>query len=153
MNMVNLTIDGVSVSVPSSYTVLEAAKEAGIKIPTLCYLKDVNQAGACRICLVEIEKARALAAACVMPVSEGMVVHTNSPKVRDTRKNTLEMILSDHNVDCLSCIRNQNCELQTLSQEYGIRKVTFSGVKSSSVMDTKSFSIVRDSSKCVKCGR
>ena len=86
-----------------------------------------------------------------MPVSEGMVVHTNSPKVRDTRKNTLEMILSDHNVDCLSCIRNRIVSFRLFS-EYGIRKVTC-GVKSSSVMDTKSFSIVRDSSKCVKCGR
>lgn len=153
MNMVNLTIDGVQVSVPSTYTVLEAAREAGIKIPTLCYLKDTNEIGACRVCLVEIERARALAAACVQPVSEGMVVHTNSPKVRATRKNTLEMILSDHNVDCLSCIRNGNCELQALAEEYGIRKVTFNGVKSSSIIDDKSFSIVRDTSKCVKCGR
>ncbi|MBQ0011677.1 MAG: [FeFe] hydrogenase, group A [Clostridiales bacterium] len=153
MNMVNVTIDGVSVQVPSNYTVLEAAKQAGIKIPTLCYLKDVNEVGACRVCLVEIEKARALAAACVMPVSEGMVVHTNSKKVRDTRKATLEMILSDHNRDCLSCIRNKNCELQTLAEEYGIRKVTFEGVKSPSVYDDKSFSIVRDGSKCIKCGR
>ena len=153
MDMVNVTIDGVSVQVPSNYTVLEAAKQAGIKIPTLCYLKDVNEVGACRVCLVEVEKARALAAACVMPVSEGMVVHTNSKKVRDTRKATLEMILSDHNRDCLSCIRNKNCELQTLAEEYGIRKVTFEGVKSPSVYDDKSFSIVRDGSKCVMCGR
>ena len=153
MDMVNVTIDGVSVQVPSNYTVLEAAKKAGVKIPTLCYLKDVNEVGACRVCLVEVEKARALAAACVMPVSEGMVVHTNSKKVRDTRKATLEMILSDHNRDCLSCIRNQNCELQTLAEEYGIRKVTFEGEKSPSVFDDKSFSIVRDGSKCVKCGR
>ncbi|MBQ6270193.1 MAG: iron hydrogenase small subunit [Clostridiales bacterium] len=153
MDMVNVTIDGVSVQVPSNYTVLEAAKKAGVKIPTLCYLKDVNEVGACRVCLVEVEKARALAAACVMPVSEGMVVHTNSKKVRDTRKATLEMILSDHNRDCLSCIRNQNCELQTLAEEYGIRKVTFEGEKSPSVLDDKSFSIVRDGSKCVKCGR
>ena len=153
MDMVNVTIDGVSVQVPSNYTVLEAAKQAGIKIPTLCYLKDVNEVGACRVCLVEVEKARALAAACVMPVSEGMVVHTNSKKVRDTRRATLEMILSDHNRDCLSCIRNKNCELQTLAEEYGIRKVTFEGVKSPSVYDDKSFSIVRDGSKCVKCGR
>ena len=153
MDMVNVTIDGVSLQVPSNYTVLEAAKQAGIKIPTLCYLKDVNEVGACRVCLVEVEKARALAAACVMPVSEGMVVHTNSKKVRDTRKATLEMILSDHNRDCLSCIRNKNCELQTLAEEYGIRKVTFEGVKSPSVYDDKSFSIVRDGSKCVKCGR
>ena len=153
MDMVNVTIDGVSVQVPSNYTVLEAAKKAGVKIPTLCYLKDVNEVGACRVCLVEVEKARALAAACVMPVSEGMVVHTNSKKVRDTRRATLEMILSDHNRDCLSCIRNQNCELQTLAEEYGIRKVTFEGEKSPSVLDDKSFSIVRDGSKCVKCGR
>ena len=153
MDMVNVTIDGVSVQVPSNYTVLEAAKKAGVKIPTLCYLKDVNEVGACRVCLVEVEKARALAAACVMPVSEVMVVHTNSKKVRDTRKATLEMILSDHNRDCLSCIRNQNCELQTLAEEYGIRKVTFEGEKSPSVFDDKSFSIVRDGSKCVKCGR
>ncbi|MBO4687399.1 MAG: iron hydrogenase small subunit [Clostridiales bacterium] len=153
MDMVNVTIDGVSVQVPSNYTVLEAAKKAGIKIPTLCYLKDVNEVGACRVCLVEVEKARALAAACVMPVSEGMVVHTNSKKVRDTRRATLEMILSDHNRDCLSCIRNQNCELQTLAEEYGIRKVTFEGEKSPSNFDDKSFSIVRDGSKCIKCGR
>ena len=153
MDMVNVTIDGVSVQVPSNYTVLEAAKKAGVKIPTLCYLKDVNEVGACRVCLVEVEKARALAAACVMPVSEGMVVHTNSKKVRDTRRATLEMILSDHNRDCLSCIRNQNCELQTLAEEYGIRKVTFEGEKSPSNFDDKSFSIVRDGSKCIKCGR
>lgn len=153
MNMVNVTIDGVSVSVPSTYTVLEAARTAGIKIPTLCYLKDVNAVGACRVCLVEVEKARALAAACVMPVNEGMVVHTNSKKVRDTRKATLEMILSDHNRDCLACVRNKNCELQTLAEEYGIRNVTFEGVKSPFTYDDKSFSIVRDGSKCVKCGR
>jgi len=151
--MVNVTIDGVSVSVPSTYTVLEAARTAGIKIPTLCYLKDVNAVGACRVCLVEVEKARALAAACVMPVNEGMVVHTNSKKVRDTRKATLEMILSDHNRDCLACVRNKNCELQTLAEEYGIRNVTFEGVKSPFTYDDKSFSIVRDGSKCVKCGR
>jgi iron-only hydrogenase group A len=151
--MVNLTIDGVQVSVPTTYTVLEAAKKAGVKIPTLCYLKNVNEAGACRVCLVEIEKARALAAACVMPVSEGMVVHTNSPKVRATRKSTLEMILSDHNRDCLACVRNRNCELQTLSDEYSIRKITYEGEKSKSVYDDKSFSIIRDGSKCIKCGR
>jgi len=151
--MVNLTIDGVSVSVPSTYTVLEAARRAGIKIPTLCYLKGVNEAGACRVCLVEIEKARALAAACVMPVSEGMIVHTNSAKVRATRKSTLEMILSDHNRDCLACVRNRNCELQTLADEYAIRSITYEGVKSPSVYDDKSFSIIRDGSKCIKCGR
>ncbi len=153
MNMVNLTIDGVNVSVPSSYTVLEAARKAGVKIPTLCFLKNVNEVGACRVCLVEIEKARALQAACVLPVSEGMIIHTNSPKVRATRKSTLEMILSDHNRDCLACVRNRNCELQTLADEYAIRKITYEGVKSPSVFDDKSYSIVRDGSKCIKCGR
>ncbi len=153
MNHVNLTIDGVSVAVPSTYTVLEAAKSAGIKIPTLCYLKGINEVGACRVCLVEIEKARALAAACVMPVSEGMVVHTNSAKVRATRKSTLEMIMSDHNRDCLACIRNRNCELQTLADEYSIRSITYEGEKSPSKYDDKSFSIIRDGSKCIKCGR
>lgn len=151
--MVNLTIDGVAVSVPSTYTVLEAARRAGVKIPTLCFLKGINEVGACRVCLVEIEKARALAAACVMPVNEGMVVHTNSALVRATRKSTLEMILSDHNRDCLACIRNRNCELQTLADEYSIRGITFEGEKSPSVYDDKSYSIIRDGSKCIKCGR
>jgi NADH-quinone oxidoreductase subunit G/NADP-reducing hydrogenase subunit HndD len=153
VNTVNVTIDGVSINVPSTYTVLEAARSAGVKIPTLCYLKGVNEVGACRVCLVEIEKARALAAACVMPVSEGMVVHTNSAKVRATRKSTLEMILSDHNRDCLACIRNRNCELQALADEYSIRGITYEGVKSPSKYDDKSYSIVRDGSKCIKCGR
>lgn len=153
MNMVNVTIDGVKISVPETYTVLEAARKAGIKIPTLCFLKGINEAGACRVCLVEVEKARALAAACVTPVSESMIIHTNSDKVRTTRKSTLEMILSDHNRDCLACIRNRNCELQTLADEYSIRSITYEGEKSPSVYDDKSFSIVRDGSKCIKCGR
>jgi iron-only hydrogenase group A len=153
VNMVNVTIDGVKISVPETYTVLEAARRGGVKIPTLCFLKGINEAGACRVCLVEVEKARALAAACVTPVSEGMIIHTNSDKVRTTRKSTLEMILSDHNRDCLACIRNRNCELQTLADEYSIRNITYEGEKSPSVYDDKSFSIVRDGSKCIKCGR
>ena len=151
--MVNVTIDGVQTRCHRSYTILEAARAAGIKIPTLCYLKGVNEVGACRVCLVEVVGGRSLAAACVSPVTEGMVVKTNSPRVRATRKSTLEMILSDHNKDCLSCIRNQNCELQDLCELYGIRKVSFNGAKSPSKIDTKSFSIVRDSSKCILCGR
>ncbi|NLC83744.1 MAG: 2Fe-2S iron-sulfur cluster binding domain-containing protein [Ruminococcaceae bacterium] len=153
MNMVNLHIDGVKVTVPSHYTVLEAARKAGIKIPTLCYLKGVNEVGACRVCLVEIKGGRALAAACVNPVAEGMDVQTNSNRVRATRRSTLEMILSDHNRECLTCIRNQNCELQDLAETYGIRKVSFEGTKSKATIDDKSFSIVRDSSKCILCGR
>lgn len=153
MQKVNITIDGVQTSVPSTYTILEAARAAGIKIPTLCYLKGVNEVGACRVCLVEVVGGRSLAAACVSPVSEGMVIKTNSPRVRATRKSTLEMILSDHNQDCLSCIRNKNCELQDLCELYSIRKVSFNGAKSPSKIDSQSFSIVRDSSKCILCGR
>ena len=151
--MVNLTIDGVKVTVPAHFTILEAARKAGIKIPTLCYLKGVNEVGACRVCLVEVTGGRALAAACVNPVTEGMVVKTNSNRVRATRRSTLEMILSDHNRDCLTCIRNQNCELQDLAETYAIRKVSYEGVKSKAEIDDKSFSIVRDSSKCILCGR
>jgi len=153
MKMVNITIDGIAASVPEKTTVLEAARKMGIRIPTLCFLKEINEIGACRICLVEVEKSRGLVAACVYPVWEGMVVHTNSPRVRKTRRATLEMILSDHNRDCLSCIRNGNCELQTIADEYGIRKITFEGEKSKGVLDTLSESIVRDGSKCIKCGR
>lgn len=153
MNMVTLTIDGVKVTVPSNYTILEAARKAGISIPTLCYLKGVNEVGACRVCLVEVVGARALAAACVQPVGEGMVVNTNNARVRTTRKSTLELIVSDHNNNCLECIRNQNCELQTLCNVYGIRGNAFTGEKSMGEIDDKSFSIVRDPSKCVLCGR
>lgn len=153
MNMVTLTIDGIKVTVPSEYTILEAARSAGISIPTLCYLKGVNEVGACRVCLVEVVGARALSAACVQPVGEGMVVNTNNTRVRTTRKSTLELILSDHNTNCLECIRNQNCELQTLSNVYGIRGNAFNGKKSMGDIDDKSFSIVRDPSKCILCGR
>ena len=149
MNMVNLTIDGVKVQVPAHYTILEAARKAGVKVPTLCYLKGVNEVGACRVCLVEVVGGRALAAACVSPVAEGMVVKTNSNRVRATRRSTLEMILSDHNRECLTCIRNQNCELQDLCETYGIREISYQGIKSPAKIDDKSFSIVRDSSKCV----
>jgi len=151
--MVNLTIDNIKVQVPAHATILEAARKAGVKVPTLCYLKGVNEVGACRVCLVEVVGGRSLAAACVSPVSEGMVVKTNSNRVRATRRSTLEMILSDHNRECLTCIRNQNCELQDLCETYGIREVSYEGVKSVAKVDSKSYSIVRDSSKCVLCGR
>ena len=151
--MVNLTIDGIKVNVPSSYTILEAARHAGIKIPTLCFLKGVNEVGACRICLVEVVGGRSLVASCVNPVAEGMEVMTNSPRVRATRRSTLELILSDHNKDCLACIRNGNCELQNLCELYAIRENRFQGVRSPSIIDSKSASIIRDSSKCILCGR
>ena len=107
-NMINLTIDGVAVSVPDGSTVLEAARAANINIPTLCYLKDVQQIGACRLCLVEIEKQRGLPAACVMPVAEGMIVRTNTPKLREQRRINLELLLVSHNRECTSCVRSEN---------------------------------------------
>jgi len=152
-DMINLTIDGVAVSVPAGSTILEAARAACINIPTLCYLKDVQQIGACRICVVEVEKARGLAAACVMPVSEGMVVHTNTPKVRNHRKVILELLLASHNRECTSCVRSGNCELQTLCREYGVEGYPFDGEKKSCEVDMLSTSIVRDNSKCISCRR
>lgn len=153
MDKVRLTINGAEIEVPSSYTVLEAAKEAGIDIPTLCYLKDINEVGACRVCVVEVEGARALQASCVLPVRDGMVVKTNSKRVRDSRKTTVELILANHNRECLTCFRNKNCELQSLSDELGIDEVRFEGAKRKPVLDDLSHSIVRDSSKCILCGR
>ena len=112
MEMVTLTIDGIKAEVPRNMTVLEAARSIGIKIPTLCFLKGVNEIGACRMCIVEVKGARSLQTACVLPVSEGMEVRTNTPVVRESRKVTLELLLSDHNLECPTCIRNLNCELQ-----------------------------------------
>ncbi|WP_132246881.1 NADH-dependent [FeFe] hydrogenase, group A6 [Marinisporobacter balticus] len=153
MDKVTLTIDNIKVEVPKDYTILEAAKLAGIDIPTLCFLKGINEVGACRVCLVEIEGARTLQASCVHPVSEGMVVKTNSKKVRDARKSNVELILSNHNRECLICDRNKNCELQSLSEELGIREIPFEGIKTEAIIDDQSFSIVRDQSKCILCGR
>ncbi len=153
MNNVRVTIDGIQLDVPDRYTILEAARDAGIKIPTLCFLKDMNEVGACRVCLVEVVGGRSLAAACVTPVTDGMVVETQTARVRETRRSTLELILSDHNRECLSCIRSGNCELQELSEVYGIRDIPFDGEKSPSRYDDLSDSMVRDTSKCIVCGR
>ena len=150
--MVNLTIDGVQVSVEAGTTVLKAAHAAGIKIPTLCWLKDINEIGACRMCVVDVG-ARALAAACVMPVSEGMVVKTNTPQVRQARKSVLELILSNHERKCLSCVRSQNCELQALAKELGVEESKFDGDNIHYELDTFSPSIVRDPNKCILCRR
>jgi len=152
-NNINLTIDNVQVTVPEGTTVLEAAKKAGIKIPTLCYLKEINEVGACRVCLVEVEGGRGLLATCVAPATEGMVVKTNTKKVRDARRSTVELILSNHNRDCLTCVRNKKCELQTVAEELEISKVEFEGDKHFGVIDDSSESIVRDQSKCILCGR
>ncbi|WIF95255.1 NADH-dependent [FeFe] hydrogenase, group A6 [Caminicella sporogenes] len=153
MEKVKLTINGIEVEVPSNYTVLEAAKEVGIDIPTLCYLKGINEVGACRVCLVEVEGARSLQASCVLPVRDGMVVKTNTKKVRNAVKTTVELILANHNRECLTCFRNGSCELQKLAEELGIDEISFEGAKREATIDEFSHSIVRDSSKCILCGR
>ncbi len=152
MDMINVTIDGVKVSVPAGTTVLEAARKANIHIPTLCFLKDINEIGACRMCVVDVG-GRALAAACVMPVSEGMVVKTNTPKVRESRKAVLELILSNHERKCLSCVRSQNCELQKLAKELGVEESRFDGANIEYPLDEISPSLVRDPNKCILCRR
>lgn len=153
MDMVNVKINGRDYSVPAGSTVLEAARYANIDIPTLCYLKDLNEIGACRLCLVEVEGARGLVTACVYPVNEGMVIRTNTPKVVQSRKMNLQLLLSNHNKQCLSCIRSTNCELQKLCNEYGVDENYFTGEKTESTIDDSSLSIVRDNSKCVLCRR
>jgi iron-only hydrogenase group A len=153
MSTVSLTIDGKKVKVPAGTTLLEAAKEANIHIPTLCYLPEVQAIGACRVCLVEIEGNRSLQASCVFPVGEGLVVHTNSRKVQQARKFTVEMLLSAHPQDCLICVKNRKCELQKLSEELGIREIRFQGEKPKGRIDDSNPSVVRDSSKCILCRR
>ena len=153
MDMVNLKINGQEVSVPAGYTILEAAREVGIDIPTLCYLMDASVTGSCRMCVVEIKGARALQAACVYPVSEGMEVLTHSPKVKEARKSTLELLLSNHDRKCLTCVRNKNCELQSLAEELGVDSIRYEGEMSEYAIDDLSPSIVRDNNKCVLCRR
>ena len=151
--MVNLKINDIAISVPEGTTILEAARKANVHIPTLCYLKDVNEIGACRMCLVEIKGARALQASCVYPVSEGLEVYTNSKKVRDARKVTLELILSNHDRKCLTCVRSRNCELQALAEELGVTDIRFEGNNPHYEIDDLSPSIVRDPNKCILCRR
>jgi len=150
---VTLTINGVEVQAPKDYTILKAAREIGIHIPTLCYLEGVNEIGACRVCVVEVERARALLTACTTPVAEGMVVRTNSKRVRDARKMVVELILANHNRECLVCDRNGTCELQKLTEELGIKEISYEGAKRIPTIDNFSPSIVRDTSKCILCGR
>ena len=153
MKTVNITIDGVSMQVPEGITILEAARMAGIKIPTLCFLKDINEIGACRMCVVEITGARALQAACVYPVAEGLDIKTNSPAVRSARKVTLELILSNHERKCLTCVRSENCELQSLAKDLGIEEIRYQGEQTNLPIDDLSPSIVRNPNKCILCRR
>lgn len=150
--MVNLKIDGIAVSVPENTTILEAAAEAGIKIPTLCYLKELNEIGACRICVVEIEGTDKLRAACNNPVEEGMIVYTDSPKVRKARKTNLQLILSQHDSKCTTCYRNGNCSLQTLSEDFGITDNPYTETPAKNNWNYE-FPLIREESKCIKCMR
>lgn len=154
MDYVSIKINGVDVSAPKGSTILEAARIAGIEIPTLCFLKEINEIGACRICVAEVKGARSLVATCVFPINEGMEVFTNTPKVLEARKNTLQLILSTHNRKCLSCVRSGNCELQTLSREM---KVEDEGKYDGDVMETEidcsATHMIRDNSKCILCRR
>ncbi|HHV63795.1 MAG TPA: 2Fe-2S iron-sulfur cluster binding domain-containing protein [Peptococcaceae bacterium] len=150
--MINLEINGKKISVPEGSTIMDAAKQNNIYIPNLCYLEGVHKFGSCRLCVVEVEGARNLQAACMVPVREGMVVKTNTAKVRKARKVLYELLLSDHPKDCLSCERNQSCELQEIGNLLGVNEARFEGEHSAGLEEI-SPSITRDMSKCILCRR
>ena len=150
---VTLTIDGKQVTVPAGTTVLEAAKKANIDIPTLCFLKEINEVGDCRMCIVDIEGRRGFVPSCIQKVEDGMVVKTDTPAVNESRKVILDLIVSNHNRDCLTCIRNGNCELQKLCIKFNIKDVQYEGERIEHEIDDKSPSVVRDASKCILCRR
>lgn len=151
--MVNLKINNIPVCVEDGVTILEAARSLGIKIPTLCHMKNISELGACRVCVVEVKGMRSLVAACEFPVSEGMEIYTNTPRVLKSRKTTIELILSAHKKECLSCERNLNCELQSLSYKYGCDAERFAGDVGNFDVDTSTEYLVRDNSKCILCRR
>ena len=152
--MINILINGKEYTVPKGITVLEAARMANIDIPTLCYLKDINEIGACRLCLVEVKGARGLVTACVYPIDwDGTEIITDSPKIRESRKMNLELLLSNHNRKCLSCVRSTTCELQKLCNDYQVDEDKFKGIKTETKIDDSSASIIRDGSECVLCRR
>ncbi len=153
MAMVNLTIDGKQVAAEAGTSILEAAKSVGIEVPQLCYLKGVNETGRCRMCLVEVEKARTLMPSCTTPASEGMVVHTNTEKVRAARRTVLELMLSNHRADCLTCEKNGDCSLQAYAYEYGADPQRFGKPDAEVILDDSNAFMVRDLSKCILCGR
>ncbi len=155
MDMLNVKINGISVSVEKGSTILDAARAAGVEIPTLCFMKEKNEIGACRICVVEANEGRGfrIVTACVYPVSEGMEVLTNTEKIQKARRTTLELILSTHEKKCLSCVRSTNCELQKLCRDYGVEESAFEGFKPTYELDTSTPHLVRDNNKCVLCRR
>lgn len=161
MDMINIKINGTDYQAPKGSTILEAARLANVEIPTLCFLKEINEIGACRICVVEAQEKRGdslspkkIVASCVYPISEGMHVFTSTPKVIDSRKKTLELILSNHDRKCLSCVRSGNCELQKLAKDYKIEdEGIYDGAKTEAILDCSATHMVRDNSKCILCRR
>lgn len=152
-NLVTLTIDDQEVKAPKGTTILQAAKQAGIDIPTLCFLKDINEVGDCRMCIVEVEGRRGFATSCIQTVEEGMVVHTHTPNVLEARHAILDLIISNHSKDCLTCTRSGNCELQALAVKFNVLNVEFEGERTKHKIDDLSPSIVRDFNKCILCRR
>lgn len=154
MENITIKINGIEVSAPKGSTILEAARLAHIEIPTLCFLKEINEIAACRICVVEVKGARSLVTSCVYPINEGMEVWTNTPKVLDSRKKTLQLLLSNHNRSCLSCVRSGNCELQKLCKELKVDDESlYDGEKTPSEIDDSAAHMIRDNSKCILCRR
>jgi len=151
--MINLTIDGIAVSVEEGTTILEAARKVNIDIPTLCFLKEINEIGDCRMCIVEVEGRRGFATSCIQKAEEGMIVHTNTPAIIESRRMVLDLILSNHVKECLTCVRSGNCELQALAEKYNVTSIDYEGEKIHREIDDKSPSIVRDPNKCVLCRR
>jgi len=151
--MINLTINNTPLQVEEGSTVLEACRQVGINIPTLCYLEGVQAIGACRVCLVEVEGVQDLVASCVLPATEGMNVSTNNSRVREARKVVVELLLSEHDGDCQTCDRNEDCELQSLAHDMGIRELRYEGEKAPRHQDYSTIGLVRDSAKCISCRR
>lgn len=153
MSNVKLTIDGIELLAPAGITVLEAAQQAGITIPTLCYEPELTKPGSCRICVVEIVGMRNLPISCATVVAEGMVVHTNTDQVREARKTIIELLVANHPLDCMTCDKNGACTLQDLAYQYGVGEVSFSGAKNQYKKDSDNALIERDMNKCILCGK
>lgn len=152
-DLVNITIDNQNISVPKGTTILEAAKKAGIDIPTLCFLKEINEIGDCRMCVVKVEGRRGFATSCIQKVEEGMVIKTHTPEIIEARHVMLDLIISNHDKDCLTCTRMGNCELQTLASKFGIQTIEYKGERKEYPIDNLSPSIVKDPNKCILCRR
>ena len=151
--LVNITIDNQKLSVPKGVTILEACKKAGIDIPTLCFLKDINEVGDCRMCVVKVEGRRGFTTSCITKVEEGMIIETNTPDIVDARRTMLDLILSNHDRECLTCERNGNCELQNLAARFGMEDIEYKGERLEKEIDDLSPAIVRNNNKCILCRR